>query len=386
MPIGLSVGCKDEPPAPAAKATATRENGASEPDEASSSGSGPIATVNGEPVSRERFERELAQSKARYEAARKSVQPELLDNLRRSLVRRMVEAEVVRQKAAEWGIAPPTEELDAMWTKHRERFGTDDSFRAFLERAGTTEDDLKQQFINELLMDRVKQRLEEQLALNEDELRTYYETRKEHFAQPEEVRVSQILIQLPPGSTDEQEAAQREKAEETLKTLRGGADFASVARRVSDGPAATRGGDLGFLPRGRLVPAVEAKAFELEPGQISDVIPSRFGFHIISVAGRREARQLDFEQARPAIERRIRAQALRREVHEAIERWKREMDIQLFEDTDLYTRSPSQREVSGPRILSDEARDNLRDTSEGGPGPIDLKSLPEGFRPTPTEP
>jgi len=343
---------------------------------------GPIARVNGEPVSRERFERELAQARHRYERARKEMAPEVVDRLRRMLVRRLVESKVIRQKAEAWDVAPSEDELDAMWSEHRERFGTDDAFRAFLERSGTTEADLKNQFVDNLLMDRIKQRIDDRLEIPAEAVRAYYDARLEHFDQPEEVRVAQILIGVPPGSSAEQKADRNRRAKEALEELRDGADFGSLAQDVSTGPARFRAGDLGYLPRGRLVSAVEEAAFRLKPGQLSDVIETRFGFHIIKVLDHRPARRESFEDARPRIERRMRSQRLRKAVHEAIERWKREMDIELYEPTDLATASPSQREAPGPRPGG--SRIPIEMTPKGqepeNPG-LDLESLPGGFRP-----
>lgn len=375
-----SSGCRDEPTTRPPEAAKSVSNAKTEPS-SRVDGDGPIATVEGQPVSRARFERELAQSKARYEKARKEVQPELLDNLRRALVRRLVESEVVRQKVAEWGIAPSDDELQAMWTQHRERFGTDDAFRAFLERAGTTEADLKNQFIDNLLLDRVKQRVEERLEISEDELRAYYETRPQHFEEPEEVRVAQILIQVPAGATAAEKSEAKGRASEALESIRDGEDFAAVATRVSEGPARARGGDLGYLPRGRLVPEVEQSAFTLKPGQSSDVIESRFGFHIIRVLDHRPERTLTFEEARPRIERRLRGQRLRKAIHEQIESWKQQMDIVLHEDTELFTSSPSRGAPAGPQALSEEGAEKLKSRDGEDMEPIDLRTFPSGYRP-----
>jgi peptidyl-prolyl cis-trans isomerase C len=382
--VSVAAGCRDEPGAPPAGNTSAQPSKAESTSTRSAPNEdrdGPIATVNGQPVSRARFRRELAQSRARYEKARKEVQPELLDNLRQALVRRLVESEVVRQKAIEWGIAPSDEELETMWTKHRERFGTDDAFRAFLERAGTTEADLKNQFVDNLLLDRVKQRIAERLEIREDELRDYYETRPQHFEEPEEVRVAQILVQVPAGATTAEAKAARDRAMEALESIRDGADFAAVASRVSDGPARMRGGDLGYLPRGRLVPEVEQTAFSLKPGQLSDLIESRFGYHIIRVVDHRPERTLSFDEARPRIERRLRGQLLRKAIHEQIESWKREMDIELHEDTELFTRSPSRREPAGPQALSEEGVQKLKSKDGEDMEPVDLKTFPKGFSP-----
>jgi parvulin-like peptidyl-prolyl isomerase len=99
----------------------------------------------------------------------------------------------------------------------------------------------------------------------------------------EEIRARHILISLPPGVSDEEERRGREEIEEILNRIRDGEDFADLAREHSDGPSAHRGGDLGFFPRGAVDPEFETAAFSLQAGEVSDIVRSKFGFHIIKV-------------------------------------------------------------------------------------------------------
>ncbi len=327
--IGLGCSSKKTPdPKPTAP-----EKAASRPADPT----GPVATVNGKPVSRERLERELAQSRARYELTRKEVQPAMMANLRRTLVRRLVEAEVLRQKADELGLAPSPEEQEMLWREYRKRLGTEEAFQSFLERSGTTEADLRARFEDNLIRERVNRHVTSTIAFSDEELQTYYEEHIDRFRHPDAVHLRQIVVEVPKASPPDYREVQRDKARKTLERLRNGADFAVVAGAVSDGPGRDRGGDLGFAERSRLLPEVAAVAFRLKPGQLSDVIETKFGFTIIQVLEVRPAHTESFAQARPAIERRLVAQRRRKKVHEALETWKSEMDIELFEDTQLFT-------------------------------------------------
>ena len=122
-------------------------------------------------------------------------------------------------------------------------------------------------------------------APSENEVKAYYdEHRDDRFTAPEEVRARHILIKLPPAADEKARAAARTKAEDVLAKVKKGADFAKLAQDVSEDPGtAGKGGDLGLFSRGHMVPAFDTAAFALEPGAVSDVVETPFGFHIIKV-------------------------------------------------------------------------------------------------------
>jgi peptidyl-prolyl cis-trans isomerase D len=122
-------------------------------------------------------------------------------------------------------------------------------------------------------------------APSDDEIKAYYdEHRDDRFTAPEEVRARHILIKLPPAADEKARAAARTNAEDVLAKVKKGADFAKLAQDVSEDPGtAGKGGDLGLFSRGHMVPAFDAAAFALEPGAVSDVVETPFGFHIIKV-------------------------------------------------------------------------------------------------------
>lgn len=130
----------------------------------------------------------------------------------------------------------------------------------------------------------------------EAQARTIYQAEPQRFKTEEEVHARHILV----AGTDEQARA---KAQELLKQLQGGADFAELAQKESaDKGSAARGGDLGFFPRGKMVPSFEKAAFGLtKSGELSDLVESQFGFHIIRLEEKRPAGVRPFEEVRDAL-------------------------------------------------------------------------------------
>jgi peptidyl-prolyl cis-trans isomerase D len=129
----------------------------------------------------------------------------------------------------------------------------------------------------------------ETVEASDDEIQQYYAAHEADFASPEQVRARHILLKVAPDTSPDLKAEVRKKAEEILARARAGEDFATLAKEYSEDTAsAQNGGDLGTFPRGRMVQSFEDAAFALEPGQISDVVESPFGFHIIKVEGKDE--------------------------------------------------------------------------------------------------
>lgn len=136
------------------------------------------------------------------------------------------------------------------------------------------------------------------LADEAPRVHTFYDEHPERFKQPERVRARHLLLRVPPGASEEEVAAVRARAEAALARIRGGEDFAAVASETSEDPGSkAQGGDLGFFARGQMVPPFEEVAFSLEPGKVSEVVKTDFGFHVIRVEERKAAEERSFDDA-----------------------------------------------------------------------------------------
>jgi peptidyl-prolyl cis-trans isomerase C len=136
------------------------------------------------------------------------------------------------------------------------------------------------------------------INVTEEDARKYHQDNPEQFKLPEQVRVSHILIK-PELGEDPNEA--RARIEGLLEQIKEGADFAELAKANSVCPSAPKGGDLGFFPRGKTTPAFEEVAFELQVGQLSDVVETEYGFHIIKATDHQDPTNVTFTQAKEKI-------------------------------------------------------------------------------------
>ena len=143
----------------------------------------------------------------------------------------------------------------------------------------------------------------DKVAVKPEQVTDFYAKNPDQFKQPERVRASHILITVPKGADAAAKTAARTKAADILKDVKAGKDFAALAKQHSQDPgSAQNGGDLGFFQQGQMVGPFNDVAFKLTPGQVSDLVETEFGFHIIKVAEKQTARSVPLDEVRPQLE------------------------------------------------------------------------------------
>ena len=159
----------------------------------------------------------------------------------------------------------------------------------------------------------IELRYPEETAVADAEVRARYDADPSVYGKGERVRASHILINKTQGMSDEEQAAARAKAEEVLLLARAeGSDFAALAREHSEGPSGPRGGGLGaFVREGAMVEPFAKAAFALQPGETSDVVETKFGWHVIRVTERLPGYQLEFEQVADGIREGLEGERIR---------------------------------------------------------------------------
>ena len=141
----------------------------------------------------------------------------------------------------------------------------------------------------------------DKVTVTEKEIQSFYEYNTDEYVEPKQVKARHILFKAAQGVKKEDEEKVRKRAEEVLKKARDGEDFAELAKKYSEGPTKSKGGDLGYFKEGQMVPAFEKAAFNMKPGEISDLVRTRFGYHIIKVEDVKESITKSLEDVRDKI-------------------------------------------------------------------------------------
>ncbi|HUB02456.1 MAG TPA: peptidyl-prolyl cis-trans isomerase [Terriglobales bacterium] len=195
---------------------------------------------------------------------------------------------------------------------------TEEELKAFYDRnkGGYTNSIPEKRQIKYVLVDSAK--ISANTPVTEQDLQAYYDQHRDEYRVPEQVKVRHILIKTPlpgpDGKVDEKAVADaRAKAEDVLKQLRAGGDFAKLAEKYSEDPgSAKNGGELGWIGRGRTVPEFEKAAFSLPKGQTSDLVKSSYGFHIIQVEDKQEAHVKLLAEVKNEIQEKVKQQKVAR--------------------------------------------------------------------------
>jgi len=198
---------------------------------------------------------------------------------------------VLSQDDIKKGLHPTTEELKAFYDSHQKNY------------ANSVPEKRKVKYV---MIDLSK--IQNGVQVTHDELQSYYNQHRDQYRMAEQAKVSHILIKTPlpgpDGKVDEKGVAEAQRrAEDLLKQLKAGAKFEDLARKYSeDTGSAKEGGSLGWIGKGRTVPEFEKAAFSLPKGQISDLVKSSYGFHIIRVDDRQDAHMKTLEEVKDQIE------------------------------------------------------------------------------------
>lgn len=247
--------------------------------------------VNDEVITRNEVAKRVEAVVARMRAANAQI-PERAD-LERQVVESMIVERAQIQLAKEMGVRIDDAMLDrAIGGIAEQQKMTVQDLRNALEKEGTTFAAFREEIRSEMMLQRLRQHeVDNKIQVSDAEVDTFLAARKAAAADEVEMNLAQILVRIPENASPEQIAARRARAEDIVRQLRTGGDFAKIAATYSDSSDALKGGEIGWRSAQRL-PEVFAKALgALQPGQVTPVIRSATGFHILKLLDKRSAAQ-----------------------------------------------------------------------------------------------
>ena len=287
-----------------------------------------IADVNGDKIERAEFENAVKAIEAR---AGRPVPPEQRDEVLRGVLEDLVAYRLLRQEVKQRQLAVPDAEVEERLKGLRQQFGSDANFQQALKQQQMTVEKLREDARTDLLVNKfLDEEVTRKVEVKPSDVSTFYEKNPDRFKQPESMRASHILVLAPANADEKTKATARQRAETALKAARAGQDFAKLAQKYSQDSSAQRGGDLGFFPRGQMVPAFDAAAFSLQPGQISDVVETEFGYHVIKAVEKRPARTVPFAEAAAQIQEFLENQQRQDKGKALVEQLKAKGKVEIF--------------------------------------------------------
>jgi peptidyl-prolyl cis-trans isomerase C len=292
---------------------------------------GPAATVNDENISRDKVQAQvdllIEQRGMNYGGI---THPSFFKELQSEIVEQLITQELLWQEAQRRQFVVQDESIDLRLEQIKGDFDTERAFLFKIEAGGFTEETYRADIQQQLSVERmVSEDIAPGIIISDKDIGDFYAANIDKMKIPVEVRARHILLK-PDSSDAEVLKATRESLEKILSEVREGADFAALAMEYSQAPSAPAGGDLGFFGRGQMVGPFEDAAFELPPGEISDVVQTQFGYHIIKVEERRGGETVPIEEADAQIRSYLTQQTLQSEMEILVEDLREEADVEIF--------------------------------------------------------
>ena len=290
-----------------------------------------VAMVNGTVITRAQYLDTLNLMKQQYVQQDRPLDDAAVEKLEKYALDNLIGQELLFEECRRAGIQVEKSDVDTQISRFKQQFPTEDAFRKALSEKSLTVAILKSQIEKGLAIRKfVQEGVVNQIKIGKTEPQDFYDANPTLFLQPEMVRASHILVKMESGSDKSQRAEADRKITDIQKQIKEGKDFAEVARRFSEGPSRTQGGDLGFFRRGQMVPPFEKVAFALSPGTVSEKVVTRFGYHIIKVTDKKPAGTVSFAEERDKIIRHLKQIKTNQKIKLYVEELKGRADIQLF--------------------------------------------------------
>ena len=183
---------------------------------------------------------------------------------------------------------------------------------------------------NMLSMEYLDKIVAAKVEVTDEALKKYYEDNRQEFKQPERVRARHILVKVERTASDSERTAARGRAEKLLEQAKAGGDFAALAAEHSEDAGSKRkGGEVGPFPRGSMAPEFEEVAFSLKPGEVSGVVETDFGFHVIKVEERTEPSVQSYDEVKERIRRKVTVDMRRKAVNDYVEKLTKEKGVEI---------------------------------------------------------
>ncbi len=290
-----------------------------------------VAAVNGAPISIDEFEAALQQALQPQAAAETDVADGRLRALRKEVLENLIGRRLAYQESRRLGIQVDSGLVDKEMERAAARFSRAADFTEALDGANLSRERLRMQFkqdiaIRLLLEEQVLQHVE----VNDRDLRAFYDNNPNLFKTPALVKASHIFIAAGPDST-------REKRKEAVALLRAiqaklaqEIAFTELAIDYSQCPSSENGGDLGYFEKEKMIKGFAEAAFALNPGEVSDIVRTGYGYHLIMVEDRKPKMKLAFEDIREKLRQNLKIEKAARDIKVYLQTLRDSAEVEIF--------------------------------------------------------
>lgn len=290
-----------------------------------------VAVVNGVTITSTEYEREF--NFYLEEASRKGQQiPDFaLPKIKNDLLESLITRELLYQESQKKGIKIDQKAIGDQLKTIKQRFPSEAEFENAINRMGLSIADIESQINrNMAIRELMDKQVTKKIVVTDPEAKAYYDANPSLFKKPEQVRARHILIKVDAAATETQKAEARKEIQEIQQKLKNGEDFAALAQEFSQGPSNANGGDLGYFGRGQMVKPFEDTAFALKPNEISDIVETQFGYHLIKVEDKKPEGTLAYADIKDQLNQHLKRQKAEKEAGTYIDTLRKGAKIEKY--------------------------------------------------------
>jgi len=288
-----------------------------------------IARVNGKPI----YAIELRRAKKVITASQPGLQipAERQKEFDLQALNQIISAELLYQAGQKLEVKELDKQVTDKISQSKKRFPSEQEFDKAIQAMEMSAADLNDYTRRDIVIANfIQQTIVPKATVSDEESRKFYDQNQDKFNQGETAKASHILIGVDAKATAAEKKKAREKAAKLRKELVGGADFAALAKENSTCPSSQQGGDLGFFGKGQMVPPFEQAAFNLKKGELSDVVETQFGYHIIKLTEKKAAETIAYKDAKPRIEEYLKGQKVSSAVSALLEEKRKDAKVEIL--------------------------------------------------------
>jgi peptidyl-prolyl cis-trans isomerase C len=291
----------------------------------------PVAVVNGVEISSKEYETEVNLQLQQATQQGRQIPDAMLPKIKADILNNLIDRELLYQKSQKENIAANAEKVSKEIKTIKDKFPSQEEFEKVIAEMGISEAEIKSQIERNLAIRQlIDTQVIDKITVSEADTRAYYDNNPNLFRKPEQIKASHILIKVESDATDLQKAQARIEIAKIQQKLKDGQDFAALAREHSQGPSAKNGGDLGYFGRGQMVKPFADAAFALKPGQVSEIVETQFGYHLIKVVDKQPESTMAYAEVKDRLTQHLKTQRIDREAKKYIDTLKKDAKIEKF--------------------------------------------------------
>ncbi len=281
-----------------------------------------VACVNEEHVLKSDFDIQVDRVKTALEANGQDFSSaegkKNFQEIKKKVLDSMIRDIIALQQAEKSNVSLKNGQLEETIAQLEQYHGGKDALDNYLKNQDMDRAQFTELLKEQLIINNLKEKLTSDITVTDDDVKKYYNENKEMFKlSSPEIRASHILLKT------------EEEAKKVLSQLKEGKDFAELAKKYStDSATSAEGGDLGFFGKGQMIPEFEKAAFALKPGEISDIVKSEFGYHIIKVTGERSS--LKLEDVETYIKNNLESSEKEEKFNKLLDEWQKQSKIEKY--------------------------------------------------------